>query len=148
MQHDAENGIDRTWRQLFGLGDEVARRVVDERIERPSRPQRVQHRIDGRRIADIAAVPGDAAWITTGHDLLQLGRCLLQHLFAPAADGKACAELQESFSHRQAKARAAAGDEDSLAAQQTRLEHRRSPHLALIAGDYLSPLIALPPLNV
>jgi hypothetical protein len=59
------------------------------------------------------------------------GNCCLQasvaDRLAPPADGDVGAQAQELLGHRLAEAGAAAGDEDSLAGHQVRIEHGRAP---------------------
>ena len=74
----------------------------------------------GSGMSGTFRLPGDPAGCT----LLQLRCRLLQHLFAPAADANARAQLQEALAHRQAKASASAGDQDSLVRQRLHASHR------------------------
>ncbi len=82
LQHDVDDGIDRARRQLLAAGDEVAGGVVDEHVERLRLPRRLDHRLDGRRIAHVEGKDADGA----ARRRPMLGRRRLEHRLAAAAD--------------------------------------------------------------
>ncbi len=53
VQHDVRNGIEAARTQIFGAGDEVAGRIVDQAGERAIRPHLLDHAINGLVVFDI-----------------------------------------------------------------------------------------------
>ncbi|MGY4446160.1 hypothetical protein ACVWZR_000820 [Bradyrhizobium sp. i1.3.1] len=99
--------------------DEIAGRVVDEIGEGSVTKDGLDHLFDRERVADVDAVAGDAATILSH----QLGRGLVAHDLAPAADVHLCSKLEEARRHRLAEPGAATGDKDVPAGQKIFLEH-------------------------
>src|SRR3546814_8654814 len=82
VQNDVEHRVERAVAQRLALGDEVAGGVVEQPVDRAVLPGGGQHRVDGRRIADVALEPARPSRKV----VVELGRRLLQNVRAPAAD--------------------------------------------------------------
>src|SRR6266581_283755 len=120
VQHGVRDGVEPARREVLGARDEVSRRVVDEAGERPAvLPDRLHHRVDRRRVADIDGVAFDRAAVLCH----QLGGGFLEHGFSAAAEGEIGAELEIFRGHLAAEAGAAAGHEDALALEEVFPEH-------------------------
>mgnify|MGYP001114608555 CR=1 FL=1 len=119
VHDDVGDGVEAARRQLLGARDEIAGGVVDEVGEAAVAKDGLHHLLDRERVADVDAVTGDAAAM----EIHQLGRGLVAHDLAPAADVHFGAELEEARRHRLAEARAAAGHEDAPSSQKIFLEH-------------------------
>ena len=118
VQHDVGDGVEGAGAEVLGLRDEVAGGIVDQTVERPAGPDLIDHLLDGGGDADVDGMEVDPAAGILLHDLL--GR-LFEDAAAPAADHTVCAQLDELLHHHAAEARAAAGDEESLALEQVGL---------------------------
>ena len=140
VQHDIRNGVEGARAEVLGLGNEIARGVVDQTIERPGRPDLLDHFLDrrGHRISTV--------WLSTrragilGHDL---PGGFLEDAAAAAANHAIGAQLDELLHHRLAQPGAATGDQKPFALEQIRLEHRFRP-LCLRAA-YIGCLLLSPP---
>ena len=119
MQDDAQDRVDRARAQRFGARDEVTGGVVDQRIERSRRPDRLDHRLDLARVTDIADVPGDPFRKLRREP----GGGFFEHVLPAAADHHRRPQFQEASGHALAETGAAAGDENALAAEKIAREH-------------------------
>jgi hypothetical protein len=113
MQDDSEYRIHRAGAQCFRRGDEVAGRVVDERIESPHSPERLNCRLDLTGVANIADVPGDSSRKLAR----ELRYRFLEHVLSAAADHHRRAQFEKASAHALTKTGTAAGDEYALSAQ-------------------------------
>ena len=119
LQDDVDDGVDRARRELLALGENVARGIIDQTVQRLPVEKRGHHRFDSFSIADVAAMGGDLA---AGRLAEFFGRCR-QHLLPPPADRDFGAEFQQMPRHALAKPGAAAGDQDALAGKKIISKH-------------------------
>src|SRR5512132_2688004 len=113
MQDNSEYRIHRARTQRFGLCDEVAGRVVDERVDSPCSPDRLDHRIDLIGVPNIASIPGDSSRKLAR----ELRSRFLEHVAPAAADHHRSSQFEKTSAHALTQTGTAAGDEYALGAQ-------------------------------
>ena len=123
MHHDVGDGIEAARRELFRARDEIAGGVVDEIGEGALGPDRLDHLVDGQRVADVDAVADH----TPAMQVHQFGRGLVADALAAAADMDLGAEFEESRGHGFAEAGAASGHENAPPGEKLIVEHRFHP---------------------
>src|SRR3954470_7866305 len=92
--------------EIFGAGNEISRRIVDENVQSTGAPDRLHHLLDG---IELANVTGERVDRTFG---MEFGCRRCQHLFAAAADVNRGPEFEKAFGHASAQAGTAARDQD------------------------------------
>ena len=119
MHHDIGHRIEPARGQIFGAGDEVPGRIVDEVGQRAVPEDRLDHFVDRERIADVDAMACDP----TAIGVHQFGRGFITHAFTTAANVDLGTELEETRGHRLAESGAAAGDKNAPAGKKFFVEH-------------------------
>ena len=92
-------------------------------VRGPVGPDRLDHLVDGQRVADVDAVADH----TPAMQVHQFGRGLVAHDLAAAADMDLGAELEKPRGHGFAEAGAAAGHENAPPGEKLIVEHRFHP---------------------
>src|SRR5207248_11074105 len=107
--------------------------IVDQHVERPGRPNGINHGVDRVEAANIAGKGVD------GSACKEFGGCGSQDFFAPSANVYRRPKFEKALRHAFAEARASAGDEDALVFQKVGAEHYVPPVLGRSqqpAGSY------------
>src|SRR5271166_528766 len=109
--------------------------LLTSEVNSPPVENLLDHRIDGACVADVDAIAFHDSTVSLHH---LLGSCVANGL-PPAADSELGPKAEQPFGHPPAEPGAAAGDEDFLALEQTRLKHRApsaetAPVPAIAAG--------------
>jgi len=113
VQHDAEDGVDGSRRELVGTRDEIGRRIVHQDVERCGRPDRIHHGIDTGRVAHVAGQRVDPA----AGRAAEFDHRLFHDCGATPADVDLGAEFEIARRDAPAEPRAPAGDQYSFASQ-------------------------------
>src|SRR6266702_4573266 len=120
VENGVGDGVESARRKVLGAGYEVAGGVVHQAGVRPALvPDRLDHRIHGRGVADVAGEGLDRAAVLRR----ELRGGFVEHGFSSAADSEIGAEPEVLRRDLAPEAGAAAGDEDALAFQQTVAKH-------------------------
>jgi hypothetical protein len=113
VHHDIGDGVESAGAEIFGAGNEISGRIVDEVRERSRCKDVGHHRIDRGRVANIDAIGRDLAAVFAD----EFGRGRVAHRFSPTANENLRAERKEFLRHAFAQASAAAGHQNAPAAQ-------------------------------